>query len=227
MILNGFATADDVADATAKAHAVGAATWTTPEPVQDLEAYRQAIAVRPAHAYCCVNSYARPLADAWLAKLVGAAGDDGLAAATGSYETQRVPFPAAAPAGPRRQLEHVGPAVRTRLAFPAFPNPHLRTNALAFTDLTARRLAWPRVRDKAGALRVESGRRSLSRQAARTVLVDVDGDPVPSRDWPHARIFRSGDQERLLVADNRTDQYARATEDERAALRALAWGRQA
>jgi hypothetical protein len=227
VVLNGFGP-EAAAAAREAATRAEADTWATTRPVQDLEAYRQAVARHPADAYCFANSYARPLAPRWMAKLLAAAGD-GLAGATGSFETQRVPFPAAAdglsPAKKvLKQFEAAGPAVRTRLAFPAFPNPHLRTNAFALTHRTLQRLNWLVVHDKRDALAVESGRRSLGRQAGRVVLVDVDGNPVEPADWPGARIFRSGEQERLLVADNRTDQYAEASPEERAWLRGLAWG---
>jgi hypothetical protein len=85
-------------------------------------------------------------------------------------------------------------------------------------------MSWAPAPNKRAALAIESGRRSLSKQVTRTVLVDVDGNAVPPDRWPKARIFRSGEQERLLVADNRTDQYAAADLNERRQLRELAWG---
>ena len=41
----------------------------------------------------------------------------------------------------------------------------------------------------------------------RVAVVDRDGRVVAPDDWPEARVFRSGNQERLLAADNRTIDY--------------------
>lgn len=220
VVLNGFT---PEAQAAARAALDGVTAFATPRPVQDLEAYRRAVAAHPAGAYCFMNSYARPLEEQWLRKLVDAARQHGIAAATGSYESQRVPFPPAT-TDRRALLTHAGPAVRSRLAFRPFPNPHVRTNAFALTHETLSRVSWPATTSKREALTLESGRRSLTAQAGDPVLVARDGGTVAPADWPDARIFRSGGQERLLVADNRTQQYAEATPEDRAELRRLAWG---
>ena len=41
---------------------------------------------------------------------------------------------------------------------------------------------------------------------------------------PRSATFRSGEQENLLIADNRTDDWRRAAPEERRALAARAWG---
>jgi hypothetical protein len=228
VVLNGFED-EHRADARALARDAGAAAWSTPAPCQDLDAYRVAAAAHPAGSYVFVNSYARPLAEGWVAKLVDAAGPQGVAGATGSFETQRLPYVPARGGHSlgswlRDTAHRAGPATRSRLQFPAFPNPHLRTNAFAMRASTLADLRWSSTPSKREALVLEGGRRGLSAQAGRRVLVDRDGRAVPPEAWPTSRIFRSGEQERLLVADNRTDQYAEADAAEREALRRLAWG---
>jgi hypothetical protein len=47
---------------------------------------------------------------------------------------------------------------------------------------------------------------------------------VEVEDWPEARVFRSGNQEELLVRDNRTRQYDDADPRRRAFLARMAWG---
>lgn len=228
VVLNGFEE-QRLSDARALASNAGALAWTTPAPCQDLDAYRLAAESHPADAYVFANSYARPLGDRWVAKLVEAAGSDGMSGATGSFETQRLPYVPDRRSRPlgtwlAEAAQRVGPATRTRWRFPSFPNAHLRTNAFALHAATLARLRWPATPDKRDALALEGGRRGLSAQVGRRVLVDVDGNAVPPEHWPTSRIFRSGEQERLLVADNRTDQYSAADTAERAALRRLAWG---
>ena len=50
-----------------------------------------------------------------------------------------------------------------------------------------------------------------------------DGIGYPREEWALSRTFRSGEQENLLIADNRTDQYANGDEAFRTLLAGLAW----
>ncbi len=92
-------------------------------------------------------------------------------------------------------------------------------------------LDWRGGRTKLGALRLESGRRSLSRQVLRRGLglrvIDRFGGEWEPEDWPRSRTFRSGDQGGLLIADNRTAQYEQAGLAERERLARMAWGEHA
>jgi hypothetical protein len=49
----------------------------------------------------------------------------------------------------------------------------------------------------------------------RCVLVDRSGQISDIPDWPTSNTYWSGAQEALLVADNRSDEYERATPAER------------
>lgn len=185
---------------------------------QDLGAYRAALDDEVAERVCFLNSYARPLADGWLATLDRACREPGvgLAGATGSWESAASSAPAA-----------LKPA-RWR-AFPRFPNPHLRTNGFFASTALLRELDWSGVHSKLGALKLESGRSSLTRQVQRrglrTVVVGRDGALSDPEAWPESNTFRSGEQENLLIADNRTDDYAAAAPDLRRQLAQMAWGR--
>lgn len=188
-----------------------------PEPVLDLAAYRAALDATQAGVVCFTNSYAEALVESWLATLVGALGPDiGLAGASGSWESAFSSAP----------LEL---RVQRFLEFPRFPNPHLRTNAFLGRRELLLQLAWDGVDSKLGALVLESGRRSLTRQVRRlglrTVVVGRDGRLVEPGEWAHSATFRSGDQGQLLVSDNRTRDYAQAGPAERRRLARMAWGR--
>jgi hypothetical protein len=108
------------------------------------------------------------------------------------------------------------------------PGVDLRTNALLAPTALAASLRFGPARTKGQAWAIENGRHSLSRQAAALGLdmrvVDRDGRSLASPDWPASRTFRSGDQERLLVADNRTRDYADADPARRRYLAEIAWG---
>ena len=216
--------------------------FVMPEPTQDIPVYIAA-ARRAAAAYvCCLNSYSTPLVDGWLAILADHACRPGigLVGATGSWESAhtagavlrvRPPAAGAVSGGVGRLLwtaRHARNVVRLATSFPAFPNPHVRSNTFMIGRDLLLRLRTGDLTTKRGAERFESGRRGMTRQVtARGLAVRVVGrdDLAYAPDeWPESRTFRSGAQENLLVADNRTRQYAEAAPDERRRLSALAWG---
>jgi hypothetical protein len=89
-------------------------------------------------------------------------------------------------------------------------------------------LDWGVSRRKGSAHRRESGWDGITRQLLADGLeprvVGRDGRGYAAPEWPHSRTFRSGDQENLLVADNRTRQYDEADSARRAELAQMAWG---
>lgn len=192
---------------------------------------------------CFLNSFSEILDDGWLGKLAAGLAQPGIgiAGATGSWESihssQRVPMsvmqtvPEIKQASPARKLAR---ALRRRwhLAqlqrrFPQFPNPHLRSNAFFISRELFLRLRLPRIRHKSDAEGCESGRRSLTRQilalGLEPLVVGRDGRGYRKEQWPASRTFRCGEQENLLVADNRTMQYQEADPATRAWLHTLAW----
>jgi hypothetical protein len=182
----------------------------------DLDHYRTAAERVAAARYCFVNTVSAILADDWLGKLTTALDRPGvgIVGATGSYETPNVVRP--------------GPLRRLRPGHEPFPNPHLRTNAFALERTLLVELDWPTGLGKLEAVRLEGGSHSLTRQARErgleVLVVGRDGAYPPPR-WRQSRTFRSGEQENLLVADNRTRHYAEGGRLTRAGLRWLAWKR--
>lgn len=182
--------------------------------VLDLAAYSEAITASDAEAYCFLNSYSEPLVADWLRLLVGHLNDRAIAAvgASGSYESIYT-------------TSHPLTRLRKR-GFPAFPNPHLRTNAFAARREHLKRIAWPTITSKLDALRFESGTQSLSRQLqafGRMVVAGRDGCAYDIAAWQQSNTFRSGDESNLLVSDNRTREYLAASGDRRRDLERRAW----
>jgi hypothetical protein len=186
-------------------------------PKLDLPVYRDVAEWATEAVICFVNSHSRLLAPGWLASMVRwlAEDDVGLVGATGSWES-----PLSGAALPLRVLR----AGR----YPAFPNPHIRTNAFMLERERLRGLRWPEVTRKSGAYELESGKHSITRQihaqGLRTVVVGRDGRAYDPEQWPASQTFRVGDQDNLLVEDNRTRQYAEAQSRWRKKLSLLAWG---
>jgi len=218
VVLNGFDDGEVPREVTAALDAVEHETLRPQQPVQDLAAYRLA-AERAAWAerMCFVNSHSEPLADGWLAKLDAQLSRPrvGIVGATGSHESQ---FSSAA--RPFRPW-------RSRF-YPPFPNPHVRTNGFMLRRSDMLALEWSIGRSKSSAHRLESGKAGITRQllarGLQPLVVDRDGRGHAPEAWAVSRTYRSGEQEGLLIADNRTRHYAAAPPRERAWLASLAWG---
>jgi hypothetical protein len=235
VVLNGFAARADAGAELALLDGLGADVVFTPEPVQDLAAYAHAARQATEPQVCLMNSYARPLRGGWLELLAAAIADRPLAAAaaTGSWESHatelRLREHLAAAASLRDRLGAPLDWLAYRRRFPPFPNPHLRTNGLLYPrELLLDVLARP-PRSKPEAFALESGRRGLSRRIADgggdLLVVARDGRALGPQEWAAGRIFRAGEQENLLIADNRTEDWRLAGPAERARLAARAWGR--
>jgi hypothetical protein len=184
----------------------------------DLAVYRS-MAEEVSEPYVCfLNSYCRPLAAGWLSAMAAQVQRDdvGLVGTTGSYESLY-------------SSAHRPVRFRHRRSFPPFPNPHVRTNAFMLARKLMLELDWGPVRRKRDAWRLESGFNGVTRQVLarglRAVVVGRDGEPYDSDRWYESRTFRSGDQENLLVEDNRTRHYAEAGPEERRQLALRTWGR--
>jgi hypothetical protein len=184
----------------------------------DLTVYREAAERASEPHVCFLNSYCRPLAEGWLARMAAHARRDdvGLVGTTGSYES----FYSSA---------HWPVRFRHKASFPPFPNPHIRTNAFMIERELMLDLQWGPLRRKRDAWRLESGFESVTRQVRerglRAVVVGRDAEAYDEDSWYESRTFRSGEQENLLVEDNRTRQFAEADPETRRMLARRAWGR--
>jgi hypothetical protein len=218
VLFNGFS--DGASLDAARAELVGVVhdEHVLDAPRQDLAAYRAALErAHAADALCFLNSHSEPLVDGWLAPLVEQLGAPGIgiAGATGSHESASSSAPR--PLKPLRRRQ-----------FPPFPNPHVRTNAFALERERALALDWTIGRSKTSAHQLESGWRGLTRQLLDAGLeprvVGRDGHGYAPEEWPRSATYRSGRQENLLIADNRTRQFDEASPGRRAELARMAWG---
>jgi hypothetical protein len=197
-----------------------------PAPVHDLAAYAMVAERLPHRRLCLLNSYSVILADGWLRALVRALDGEGvgIVGATGSWESQAEWW-----RGRLRDLPQQLLALRqARRDYPRFPNPHIRTTAFAIERELLLDLRLDRARDKRAAYLLESGwegmTRSIRARGLRAVVVGRDGCAYDVPQWGLSRTYRSGGQENLLVADNRTTDWMRAGPWHRRRLSKDAWG---
>jgi hypothetical protein len=196
------------------------------QPMLDLAAYGE-VAQRLEHERLCfLNSYSVIQADNWLGLLSRALDerDVALAGATGSWESQAEWVRGRALFWPQQLIG----LRRARRDYPRFPNPHIRTTAFTATRAAVLEMGLDRARDKRSAYLLESGHRSITREIQRrgqqAVVVGRDGSAYEVDDWPRSRTYRSGGQDNLLVADNRTRDWEQATPRLRRRLTRDAWG---
>lgn len=215
---------------------IGGGTVLSLQPlVVDLAAYRVVVQAISSDVFAFLNARSTVRCDEWLSCLTDPLQDPevGMVAATGSWESPRMPRRPPLPSGSakgrllaaiKRELD----VLRRRRAFQAFPNPHLRTNAFAMRREVIETLQWPLALSRNQALRLESGRGGLTAQVTalglRPLVADRFGGMHDAPAWPWAKTYRSADQEHLLVADRRTDEYAEADPQQRLRLRTLAFG---
>jgi hypothetical protein len=208
----------------------------------DITAYFVAAKLFECDVMCCLNSFCEILVSGWLEALYRAVclPDAGASSATGSFqgfnpERRFVPGAersATRPTWKRKLLEipliEEIKLLRRKLQFPAFPNPHLRTNAFLIRRRDFLALRPHRTLTKRQAYSFESGRKGLTSQllgaGKRPYVVARDGRAYGVSDWMHSHTFWIADQENLMVADNQTRRYQEATACEKMVLTFDAWG---
>jgi hypothetical protein len=231
IVFNGFGHPRELAAHRALLEEVEYRELLLDAPVQDLLAYAQAADRLEHERLFFANSYSRCLVDDWLAPLDlhASRAHVGLVGVTGTFESQlqgaaRGGEPGQSLLWLRRRLA----VRRARRHFPPFPNPHVRSSAFMIERELLLGLGLERALDKDGALRLESGWHGITRQVQasglQALVVGRDGRAYPPEDWPRSRTFRSGGQENLLIADNRTEEYRLASPQRRRELAELAWG---
>jgi hypothetical protein len=109
-----------------------------------------------------------------------------------------------------------------------FPNIGIRTTGFMMSRKLYIECADGRVGTREGELQFESGpdgyTKQIMRRGLKPVVVDRLGKAWQTEEWPQSKTFRSGYQEGLLIADNRTHGYAVGKAKKRRFLADIAWG---
>lgn len=170
----------------------------------DIGAYRQAAGMLDAESCLFLNSHSAAEAPNWLARLAKAHALDGTGAAgaSGSWERHSDDAP--------------------------FANPHLRTNGFLIARTLFLSLAFGPLATKRDGNLFEGGPNSMTRQIESMGLAvrvaGRDGRVFGPEDWPKSGTFRSGNQQNLLLSDNRTREWQGAFLAKRRRLARMAFG---
>jgi hypothetical protein len=211
---------------------------TMPGSWLDIPAYLAAAKSCTASLVCMLNSNSEILADDWLAKMCAYIVQPGvgLVGASGSWESHRTASELHGTAMLRQQNQPLTPELLRQhspayaSAFAPFPNHHIRTNAFLLSRERLLGLPYEPGNDKIRCWIFESGLAGLTQHiinsGLRPIVVGRDGVGYEKEVWRESRTFRSGEQENLLVADNRTRDYLDADPAQRRFLFQTTWGEQ-
>lgn len=248
VLLNGFAPDDDREPYRRLLAGIAHDEIDLPAPVQDIAAYTLAARQLRCTFICFLNSYSEPLVADWLLMLHShlRAPGVGVVGATGSWEShltnvRRLLAPRGVfqscvgtlIGGPKfsRRIHRARRSLAARLAphFDPFPLPHLRTNGFMVRRELLLALDTDPIHDKLDALKFESGREGLMRRieslGLRALVVTRDGEAHPPSAWWCCGGYRSGEQQNLLIADNRTRQFSTLDRWWRRRVLLNTWGR--
>lgn len=205
---HGFTSAKSTAGAASLFDGIEKEPLRSDPNLWDLGVYREAVDEVDADRFLFLNSHSELLADDWLAKL-----------SEGGSELPMPTFPTIVGA----TASHEAGA-----GTPPFPNPHLRSNAFMLARGGIKMFDWPRVTNRHDAWLLECGPNSLTRQAQNlsygyVAVVGANGKGYMSDEWRDSKTYRSGAQENLLIADNRTRDYAGSDNATKSLLAGFAW----
>jgi hypothetical protein len=112
--------------------------------------------------------------------------------------------------------------------FPTFPNPHIRTSGFMVRRLQLAAFEPSQIKTKMDAHAFESSAAGLTAQLRRAgltaIVVTKDGRGYDVRQWPRSRTFRLGEQQNLILTDNRSRDFAGMSPAERALHVRITWG---
>lgn len=203
----------------------------------DIGAYFVAAKAFDYEYYCFLNSYSVILDRDWLSKMYRYVSQSnvGLVGATASWESLYSDFinihrfsslnvPIYRKIIRRSCLNRL----RHLYFYPPFPNYHIRTNAFMIKNKILNKITHNVMRSKIETSRFENGRISLTSQILKmnldALVVGRDGKAYKKEDWRKSNTFWSNNQENLLISDNQTNKYSKASNDEKINLSRLAWG---
>jgi hypothetical protein len=112
--------------------------------------------------------------------------------------------------------------------FPAFPNPHIRSNGFMVRRSRLASFDSSKIQTKLDACAFESGADSLTTQLRRTglaaIVVDRKGQGYNVPDWCRSGTFRLGNQPGLIMTDNRSREFAKMSPAMRIVHSRVTWG---
>ena len=206
----------------------------------DVRPYVKVAREYPYRHFLFLNSFSQVLVPGWLEMLYSQVRRPGvgIVGATGSHQSNASDYHVFKndrpnlPAYKRALLplyRYLRYTLTIRGHFPGFPNYHIRTNAFMIARDVMARLRTELVLRKWHAYRFESSNEGMTRQIMAKgllpLVVGADGRGYKPADWHEARTFWISRQENLIISDNQTRAYDKASPELRDRLAFHAWRR--
>jgi hypothetical protein len=185
--------------------------------------------------FCFINSSSQILYNYWLSKLYNniLKKDVGIVGATGSWAS--LFYNPYLESHNRYIIYNIMRHIWRKTLKPKlkpydpFPNYHVRTNAFMISRNLFNYIGKDKsLLTKEDSYRFESGKNGLSKQILKMnlklLVVDKDGIAYEKEDWYKSKTFWQGNQENLLISDNRTNDYQNSGFAKRLLLSQNAWG---
>jgi hypothetical protein len=121
------------------------------------------------------------------------------------------------------------PEISELVAFPCFPNPHIRTTGFMIQREIFLKLSGKPFKTKLDACHFESGSNNMTRQllqsGLKALVVGRNGSGYEVQDWCKSSTFRYKDQNNLLIGDNHTRSYHSLTASSQLTYSYMTWGK--
>ena len=207
--LKGFEDAESQAEAAAIFAGVAHRALVVPELGRDIGAYLWVSRALSESRVCFLNSHTQILASSWLRKL-----------------SDNLDRPAVGMVGATASFESLRPL---NADFPAFPNPHMRTNGFMLDMALFRKItADVVIESRHDAFLFESGQLSMTNRVLNlnlaVLVVGRNGRGYDVAWWPWSEGFRQGEQGNLLIGDNQTRHFDLLQRPEKELLARQTWG---
>lgn len=177
-----------------------------------------------------LNSFAKPSANHWLKIFIENYNKKSIIGAHGVYASLSSIFF-------KFQIKNIGKLQSTWfglhhfLRSPLFPNPHIRTSNFLInsSDFLSLKVDRKKFNKKIVTNYFESGRNSISNQLRKKgfdlYVVNSDGKKFSINDWPKSDTFALGNQDKLIITDNRTDLYHNLSYQKKIKMQKIYWGK--
>ena len=213
------------------------------ESGQDIAAYQYAASKVDTEYIFCFNSFSKILAPSWLYKYQQAflQSNVGLVSATAScqshinnvFETHAIAWEFTKPFlyNYNKYKLFIKTIGYWYFLFKPFPNAHLRTTAFMIKRAVFLSIKCKPLTSKFKAYLFESGRNGFTNQIIKKglipLLIDKDGNTCTIDKMHTSKTFWLQQQQNLMVADNQTEIYANALQQQKMIMSKKAWGKYA
>lgn len=199
----------------------------------DIRAYTMVTKKFNYRYFCFLNSFSVILSHDWLYKMYTHISDTsiGLVGSTASYQSLYSSLlkinETEAPKSFKKKIINYTRLKIYKLYFKPFPNYHIRTNAFIISRDLMLKIKHPVILRKLDALYFESGKNSLTRQVLnmgfRVIILDKNGQCHEMENWKNSNTYFHGNQENLLISDNKTRVYSKSDSKEKHLLSKITW----